>query len=127
MRKMFLFFSHCLIDEQMRDASITFDVQEFAYLPPDLQAIWSNIPPHLDSLSEFVLPFVHFLEVNAQKGDIILVQGDFGATNLIVQHSLRLGLVPVYATTKRVVLEDVKNGEVVKTSIFKHVKFRRYE
>ncbi len=34
--------------------------------------------------------------------------------------------IPVYATTERVAIERIIDGEIVKQSIFKHVQFREY-
>jgi len=37
-----------------------------------------------------------------------------------------LGGVAVYATTKRDVIEKEIDGKIVKTSVFEHVRFRRF-
>ena len=37
-----------------------------------------------------------------------------------------MGLIPIYATTKRQSKEMESNGVVEKTQIFKHEGFRRY-
>jgi hypothetical protein len=51
--KMFLFFSHTLTDEQIDDAK-SMGVIEFVKLSQDLQERFSNVPPELESLDEYV-------------------------------------------------------------------------
>ena len=61
------------------------------------------------------------------KGDIILIQGNWGYTYNLVKWSIGNELIPVYSYTERNV-EEIKDGETVKKiSYFKHVKFIKYE
>ena len=122
---MILLFSHTLSDEQKNDAKQNFEVEEFVSLPNELQKLWSNFDADLEKLD--LEPFKKFLQSVAKSGDVVLVQGDFGASFKMVRFALGLGLVPVYATTKRKAFEVVENGQTVKKSIFKHRRFRRYE
>jgi len=124
MKKMILLFSHNLTDEQKSDARASFGVEQFVVLPDDLQTLWSNIPADLEDLNEYLQPIQKFLTDNIQKGDIALVQGDFGATCSIASFVKSIGGVAVYATTKRDVVEKEIDGKIVKTSVFEHVRFR---
>jgi hypothetical protein len=45
----------------------------------------------------------------------------------MVRFSKQLGINPVYATTEREVVESLRDGKTIKTSIFKHIKFREYK
>ena len=54
-----------------------------------------------------------------------MVQGDFGATCAIASFVNSLKGVAVYATTKRNVMEE-RDGKIIKTSIFEHVRFRKF-
>ena len=121
-----LLFSHRLTPEQEQDAKESLKVDRFIHLPEDLQQLFSNIPPHLEDLSEYVRPFVQYLLQNAKVGDFVLIQGDFGLCYKLVQACFTLGLIPVYATTQRQTIERVENGEVIKVSTFRHIRFRRY-
>ncbi len=125
MKKMFLLFSHKLSNEQMIDAQNTFGVAKFISLPLQLQKLWKNFNPDIKKLT--LEDFKSFLSQNANQGDVVLIQGDFGATFAMVNFALESGLVPVYATTQREVVEVVEDGQTVKKSIFKHRRFRRYE
>ncbi len=123
-KKMILLFSHTLSDEQKNDAIKSFGVKEFVSLPQELQKEWSNFDPDLDTLD--AKPFQEFLQNIANIGDVVLIQGDFGVTFSIVTFALSLGLIPVYATTKREVVEVEENEQFIKKSIFKHRRFREY-
>ena len=122
--KMYLLFSHELTDAQIEDAK-KLGVEEFVYLPDDLQRKFSNVPPELESIKEYAKDFEKFLE-NAKSGDYVLIQGDFGLTCHLVNFSKSKGLIPVYATTKRISKDIKKDGKVVKISEFKHIRFRKY-
>ncbi len=123
-KKMILLFSHTLSDEQKNDAIQNFEVEEFVSLPNELQKLWSNFDADLEKLD--LEPLQKFLISEVKSGDVVLVQGDFGASFKMVQFALEHELIPVYATTKREVFEVVENGQTVKKSIFKHRRFRRY-
>jgi dihydroorotase len=123
--KMFLFFSHKLTPEQIEDAKKK-GINKFVELPENLQKLWSNVPPVLENLDEYIKPFYEFLEKNAKKGDFALIQGDFGLSCKLAFFSKEKGLIPVYSTTKRKAVEINQNGKIIKTSEFIHVRFRKY-
>jgi len=126
MKKMILLFSHKLTPAQESDAKESLGVEEFINLPENLQNLWSNIPPELEKLDSYLEPIEKFIEENIKNGDFALVQGDFGATCKIANFIKSIGATPLYATTKREVEEREINGKVVKTSIFEHIRFRRF-
>lgn len=126
MKKMFLLFSHNLSEIQLNDAKSNLEVSEVVSLPNKLQDIWSNIPADIEKLREYLLPIRNFLAENSQYGDVVLIQGDFGAVYQMVNFSKDLGLIPVYATTSREIEEFEENGKTIKKSIFEHIRFREY-
>jgi len=126
MYKMFLLFSHKLTDEQIKDAKENLGVDEFVYLPLSLQKKFSNVPPELEDIKEYSKIFIDFLKDNAQKEDFVLIQGDFGVVFNLVEFCKENNLKAIYSTTKRVVKEQVINGKIIKTSEFKHIRFRKY-
>jgi hypothetical protein len=96
-------------------------------MPLALAELWSQVPPDLPSLKTYVRPVVEWLENSASAGDYVLIQGDFGACHLLVLAAFARGLVPVYATTRRVVSESrCPDGAVEMIRKFGHVMFRRY-
>ncbi|MDX4038019.1 CRISPR-associated protein Csx20 [Aliarcobacter skirrowii] len=127
MNKMFLLFSHTLTKNQKDDAMKSFGIEEFIYLPKDLQELFSNVPNDLKKLSEYLTPIKLFLKQYSKEGDFVLIQGDFGATYILVNFAKSLYLNPVYSTTKRVTQEFEEDGKIIKKSIFEHERFREYE
>jgi len=127
MPDIYLIFSHKLTPQQERDLRENWQVKNFIALPKHLQELWSNIPPDLSSLSSYLKPIKDWLKENGKKGDLVLIQGDFGAVYLMVNYAFELGLVPVYATTERFVREEISPaGEVTMNRIFRHKIFRVY-
>ena len=125
---MFLFFSHSLNEKQIEEAKEKWGVEEFVVLPDDLQDLWSNIPSDLPTIAEILLPLKKFLQQQVNRGDIVLVQGDFGATYQMVCFAKSLKLTVVYATTMRDTIEiQQEDGKIIKKSIFEHGRFREYE
>ena len=107
MKKMFLLFSHSLTPSQIEDAKSNLGIEKFVYLPEDLQLLWSDIPSDLESLKEYLSLFRNFLVENSDFEDVVLIQGDFGAVYQMINFSKDLGLKAVYATTKRVIEEEI--------------------
>ncbi len=125
--KMFLLFSHNLTNDQIKDAKENLKVDKFIYLPKELQNIWSNIPPEIEDITDYLKPIKEFLKNNANDGDYVLIQGDFGATYNMVNYAFENNLIPIYATTKRVVKEVIEDGKVITIREFKHCRFRKYK
>ncbi|HAY20616.1 MAG TPA: hypothetical protein DCY27_00280, partial [Desulfobacterales bacterium] len=85
------------------------------------------IPPDLLELTGYLKPICSWLVGQATPGDYVLIQGDFGATYLMVRFALEHGLIPVYATTSRQALEEhLPDGTVKLLHYFQHQMFRRY-
>ena len=128
MKKMILLFSHKLTQKQIEEAKESLDVQEFLRLPTELQAIWSAIPADEENITSLLAPIKKFLSLQANRGDLVLIQGDFGAVYHLVSYAKELNLKPLYATTQRRTQEYInEKGENVKKSIFEHRRFREYE
>lgn len=124
---MILLFNHRLTGDQEMAACRSFAPARFVYPPGDIQRLWRQVPPPLESLENHVQPVKRWLEKAARKGDVVLIQGDFGATYLMVQFAFERGLVPVYATTERLANEQHQaDGSVTLTHCFRHCRFRRY-
>lgn len=128
MKKMFLVFSHSLTQSQREDAVSNFGIDEFVTLPDELKKIWASIPPEAKSIRLCVDKIAEWIKQNSSQGDYVLVQGDFGATLLIVDFCFENGLIPVYSTTARDADEKTfADGTVKVQRTFKHVRFRKYE
>jgi len=109
------------------DAERTLEIRHIVQLPEELQDLWSQVPADPPDIEPFLSPFKAWLRLTAHEGDYVLIQGDFGATYLMVRFALALGLVPVYATTARQATEErLTNGSVKLVHHFVHRRFRKY-
>ncbi len=123
MKTMYVLMSHDITQQQRHDAQSTLHIHNFITLPTD---IWSQIPAETESVESSLLPLKAQLVTHAKKGDLLLVQGDYGATFNMVQFAKEIGLVPVYATSERKAYEVVEGEKITTVSEFKHVRFRKY-
>ncbi len=127
MANMILLFSHTLTDLQIKQAKKELNIEKFIYLPDNLQKIWSNVPPDLDNIKQYLQPICTWLKQTGEKDDYILIQGEFGAVYLCVNLAFELQLKAVYSTTTRNYKEILnKDGSISTKHTFKHVIFRRY-
>ena len=126
--KMFLMFNHCLSKDQEADAGNTWGRHlDFVELPAPLKALWAQIPADRNALFDVLAPFRTWLEKDAGKNDLVLIQGDFGATWLMVQYAMNHHLVPIYSVTVRQASEETApDGTIKNTHLFKHRMFRIY-
>ena len=127
MTTLFLLFNHSLTDFQKADAQNSLNVENIENPPEDVRNLWSKIPADIENIFYFLSPVRQWLDENAKERDILLVQGDFGATYLMVDFALKSKLTPVYSTTARSVIEkELENGHVNIEHHFCHVRYRRY-
>lgn len=124
MKTFFTLMNHTLTSEQEEDARKNLNVDKFINIT---DARWSDIDPSEKSVIEFVEAYKDKLKKQAKSGDVLLVQGDFGATYNMIRFAKNMGLIAVYATTNRIVSERVENGKIVIKREFKHARFREYE
>ncbi|MGI9861609.1 CRISPR-associated protein Csx20 [Moorella naiadis] len=125
---MYLLFSHQLTALQKQEAAAILGVKNFIYLPCDLQQLWSNVPPHLPELGPYLRPLKQWLAIKAQEDDYLLIQGDFGATYIMVRWARQHGCYPIYSTSERKIVEEVHiDGKVETRKVFAHCRFRLYQ
>ncbi len=126
-KRMFALFNHQPTDLQRNDAHRSLGVAEFVCLPPELQALWRQVPANLEAIDGYLAPIKDWLAAEGRAKDFVLIQGDFGATWIMVNHAFKLGLVPVYSTTERQAEETIAaDGTVQLVHTFRHRRFRRY-
>ena len=125
MPRTFCLLNHQLTRKQIEELETVFCSEEVICPDQELSAMWSQINPE-DDREEVAGKRVAWLKT-ARKGDCLLVQGEFGTTFKLVDYALKNGLVPIYATTKRVA-KEVRDGERIhREYIFEHVCFKKYE
>ncbi len=125
MKKLHLIFNHKLSKEQEEDARIKYGINEVVYLPEALQKVWVQVPSELATLQVYLSPLKEYI-LGLSKNDYALVQGDFGATYILVNYVKEQGLKAIYATTKRDVVEKKEGDKNIKISVFTHVQYREY-
>lgn len=126
MKKIFLLFSHTLTTDQEKDLKEHHGIEEMIYLPSNLQDIWSNVDPEIieDEKLQEVLDYVIS---NSKKKDYVLIQGEWGFVYKSIDFFKENKRVPIYSTTKRDVVETTQpDGTIIKKSIFKHIKYKKY-
>lgn len=127
MKKAGIILSHTLTEEQTDYLKKVMGASEIAYFPNELKSKWQNIPPELDNLDEYLQIFFDWINKSFVKGDILVVQGDYGATYKLVNFAKSNGIIAVYATTKREALERKnEDGTITLERVFKFVRFREY-
>ncbi|MBP3562198.1 MAG: hypothetical protein J6J67_06850 [Treponema sp.] len=126
MSQAFCLLNHELTQNQIKELKEEFNVSQIIYPSKELSQLWSQIPPSKRTDKSIINKIISFLEF-AKKDDVLIVQGDFASTFMIVDFALKNELIPICATTKRIAKES-RQGEVVKREyIFEHVCFRKYE
>ena len=124
---MLVLFNHSLTELQKHEAENVLGVEKFVYPPAAVSALWRNIPADREGVYPILEPAFHWIDREGSQGDLLLVQGDFGATCAMVNYALHAGLVPVYSTTVRRACERKrKDGTVEVMHEFRHVRFREY-
>ncbi len=123
--KLYLVFSHTLTEKQKTDAIERFGIDEIVPLPKALLDIWSHIPAEEKKIKPYIKEILIYLD-RLTPNDYVLVQGDFGATYIVVDFVNEKRATPIYATTQRNVVEKQEGNRSIKTSVFKHVQYRVY-
>ncbi len=125
--KLLLLFNHQITDEQREDVAVSLAVSSIVEPPEVLRNIWKRIPPELSAIDEHLSPIKSWISEQAGYGDYLLVQGDFGATYLLVRFAFENDLIPIYSTTERLVIEEKQaDGSIRLTHTFRHCRFRIY-
>jgi len=124
---LFLIFNHDITPVQETDARNSLCVQRIIDMPSDLKKLWRQIPPDLPEISSYLKPVKDWLAQNSIINDYILIQGDFGACYIMVDFAFKIGLVPIYSTTRREAVEEHDDAGTVKlVHHFQHRIFRKY-
>jgi hypothetical protein len=120
-------FNHRLTGLQEEDARRSLGVEEIIHLPKSLRPVWNSVPPETEKIYDFLEPIRSWVLEASRTGDCLLIQGDFGASYLMVNFAIERGLVPIYSTTGRVAVEEHgSDGSVRLVHNFRHVRYRKY-
>ena len=126
MPKVYCLLNHELTEKQIAELKMEFNCEEIVYPTEDVKNIWSQISTSKILDKEIISKITTWLQT-AKKDDVLIVQGEFGSTFMIVDYALKNGLIPVHAVTKRIA-KETREGEIVhRAYVFEHVCFRKYE
>lgn len=124
---LYLIFNHQITSGQEHDARKSLGVERIINMPDDLKEIWEQIPPDMEKIDDYLFPVKNWLAQNSVINDYVLIQGDFGACYIMVDFAFKIGLVPIYSTTKREAVEQQDNNGAIKlVHHFQHRIFRKY-
>lgn len=124
MKTLFILMNHEILPEQRLEAEKNFGITEFVTIGNEE---WSQINPSDESVTMSVKYYKILLKQKSKKGDYLLIQGDFGATYHLIRFAKSIGLIAIYATTKRIITEEKIDGKIITKREFKHERFREYE
>ncbi len=124
--KAYCLLNHELTENQKNELFTKYNCTDIIYPEKELSATWSQILA-VENIDLNVIKAVTNWLGNAEEGDVLFIQGEFGSTFMLVDYALKHKMIPVHAVTKRVATEQ-RNGETIQRQyIFEHVCFRRYE
>lgn len=124
MKTLFILMNHLLTKEQEKDAIENLNIDNFVVIGDEN---WGNIDPANKSILSGIESYKDKLKEQSKFGEVLLVQGDFGATYAMANFAKSIGLIPIYATTRRIVSKQVEDGKLIIKREFKHERFREYE
>lgn len=121
-----ILLNHELTEEQQSELRTRYGAAEIALPTQTVQRSWGEVEPDGDPpLGQYRGALV-WLKSTTNPGDIVVVQGEFGAVVFVVTWCLEHGRRPLYATTRREVVEERHEGTTVSRRVFRHVRFREY-
>lgn len=121
-KQIFLLFSHKLTEVQEEEIYNKLNCGKINYLPENLKYEWSNV----DKEEDKSILFQEYLKINGNIGDYVLIQGEWGMTYTMITYCKANNLIPLYAYSKRSVVEKKDGENIKKISFFKHIKFMEY-
>lgn len=126
MPRTFCLLNHVLTQKQLAELGEKFNSIEVVYPDENIAKQWSQILPE-KSNAEVVESVVSWLKNKSAPGDLFIIQGEFGSTFTLVDFALKNGLIPLYATTRRVAKESRSRETVRREYVFEHVCFKKYK
>lgn len=126
MKKVIVFLSHKINEEQKKELLEEFKIQDLIFLTDELQDIWSDVKCD-DSYYIGIEKMKKFMIENLREGDYIIVQGNWGYVYELVKLAKEKGIHAIYSFSYRNSEEEIlKDGISLKLSKYKHIKFIEY-
>lgn len=125
MNKAYCLLNHELTDLQIVELKNDYSLTDIIYPNEDIKKLWMQLP-FVDYTKSFFSRILKWLD-NTTKGDVLIIQGEFGATFALVDYCLNKSLIPIHSVTKRVAKERRDGEKVHREYEFEHIRFRRYK
>ncbi|MEL5720922.1 MAG: CRISPR-associated protein Csx20 [Treponemataceae bacterium] len=126
MQRTFCLLNHKLTEGQIKELSDKYNSTHIQYPPDNVKSLWRNLPTD-KKLSRQTLSVITEWLIDANKNDIIILQGEAGYSFALVDYALKRQLLPLHSVTKRVAKEIYEGEKVHRTYVFEHICFRPYE
>lgn len=78
------------------------------------------------AMADGIIDKILEMKVESPETFAVMAQGEFTLTYAVVSRLKGMGITVVSAVSERVVTEQVENGEVRKTALFRFAGFREY-
>ena len=111
--KVIVFLSHDLDMEQKKELKEKYGIEEIIFLPEKLQKIWSNVQCD-ENYEKDLEKLIIFMNKTLEKNDSLVTEAK------------KRGYVPLYGFSYRDGEDKVINGEKIRISKFKHIKYIEY-
>jgi len=123
--KSYILLNHTLTTNQTQELKEKFGVSDIILPPQEISDLWQQIPTDAEINKKLLNPILNWL-LTTKHGDILVIQGEFGASFAIIDWALSRGLTVLHSVTERMATES-RSGEVVQRSyVFEHVRFREF-
>ena len=126
MKTAFCLINHQLTENQITELRENYSVSNIKYPEPALSQAWAQIPATQQLDMKPINSVIEWL-ADAKAGDLVIIQGEYGSTFLLVDYTMKNKLVPLHAVSKRISKEIRVGEQVQKQNVFEHVCFRAYE
>lgn len=118
--------NHELTPMQIKELEHVFFVSCIVYPDNYLNSLWAGIPTVQALTADDLSPFTLWIDENSHSKDLIIIQGEFGASFFLIEYAFSKGLIPLHSVTKRVAHETKEDETIIRTYTFQHICFRRY-
>lgn len=88
MSKAFCLLNHQLTQNQIKELKEEFSVLEIVYPPEEISKLWSQIPA-IKTVDKSIINKITNWLLPAENQDVLIVQGDFALTFIIVDFALK--------------------------------------
>lgn len=124
-RKMIVFLSHNIADEQRKELLERFNITDIIFLSPEHQKMWTDVRLG-ENYEKNKKILIDYMKETLEEGDYVLAQGNWSYVFDVVTEAKKNNIIPIYGFSNRDVKEEEVNGEVIKMSKYNHIMYVEY-